>query len=77
MAKSKSTKELPGGCLSLFGLPFFLAGLFLSGLYFSSYVNWWRSQTWVETPCWIDSAELKVSSDSDSTTYRAQADYHY
>lgn len=77
MAKSKSTKELPGGCLSLFGLPFLLAGLFLSGLYFSSYVNWWRSQTWVKTPCWIDSAELKISHDSDSTTYRAQADYHY
>ena len=77
MAKSKSTKELSSGCLSLFGLPFLLAGLFLSGLYFSTYVSWWRSQAWVETPCWIDSAELKVSHDSDSTTYRALAGYHY
>lgn len=77
MAKSKTTKELSSGCLSLFGLPFLLAGLFLSGLYFSAYVDGLRAQSWVETPCWIDSAELKVSHDSDSTTYRALASYHY
>lgn len=77
MAKSKSTKELSGGCLSLFGLPFLLAGLFMSGLYFSAYLDWLRAGSWVETPCWIDSAELKVSRDSDSTTYRTLAAYHY
>jgi len=32
--KSKARDSLSGGCLSLFGLPFFIAGLFLAGLYF-------------------------------------------
>ena len=41
MAKRNSSKELSGGCLSLFGLPFLAAGLFMSGLYFSGYSQWW------------------------------------
>lgn len=77
MAKSESTKELSGGCLALFGLPFLLAGLFLSGLYFSTYAEWLRARSWVETPCRIDSAELKASRGGDSTTYRTLASYHY
>jgi hypothetical protein len=35
MAKPNSLKELSGGCLTLFGLPFLGAGLFMSWLYFS------------------------------------------
>lgn len=77
MAKSKSTKELSSGCLSLFGLPFFAAGLFLSGLYFHGYFEWWRVSRWVETPCWIESAELKESQGDDSTSYQAKASYRY
>ncbi len=76
-SKSKSAISLPGGCLSLFGLPFLGAGLFMSWLYFSSYSDWWRARSWEEVPCWIESAKLKSSSDSDSTTYQAQATYRY
>jgi hypothetical protein len=74
MAKSK--KELPGGCLSLFGLPFLAAGLFMSWLYFSGFAHWFESRSWVETPCWIESAELKTNH-GDSTTYKATAIYRY
>lgn len=78
MAGPKSSNSLfAGGCLTLFGLPFLAAGLFMSFLYFSGYVKWWRARSWVEVPCWIESAELKSSRGSDSTTYKAEATYHY
>ncbi|MEO5716268.1 MAG: DUF3592 domain-containing protein [Luteolibacter sp.] len=76
-AAAKDSKEMAGGCLSLFGLPFFLAGLFLSGLYFSGYGKWWQARSWEQVPCVIDSAELKESHDSDSDSSRATATYHY
>ncbi len=77
MAKLKTSKTLGGGCLSLFGLPFLLAGLFMSGLYFKSFSEWLAARTWDEVPCWIESAELKVSRGDDSDTYRATATYRY
>jgi len=68
---------MSGGCLSLFGLPFLLAGLALSWLYFSGYSEWWKAQGWHEVPCWIESAELKENRGDDSTTYKAMATYRY
>lgn len=61
----------------LFGLPFLIGGLFISGLYFKTLWSWWSAQSWVEVPCWIDRAGLKSSSDGDGTTYKAEAEYHY
>lgn len=76
MPKSQSGKELSSGCLALFGLPFLLAGLFMSWLYVSGYTKWLQAQRWEEIPCWIESAELKINHD-DSTTYQATAKYRY
>jgi hypothetical protein len=73
MAKNNTTKQLSGGCLALFGLPFLCAGLFLTGLYFHGYLKWWQARSWEETPCWIESAELKHSDESS----RATATYRY
>lgn len=75
--KSKAPSQLSGGCLSLFGLPFLLAGLFLAWLYFSGYSEWWRARSWVEVPCWIESTELKAHDGDDSTTYQVLASYRY
>jgi hypothetical protein len=69
--------NLPAGCLSLFGLPFLAAGLFLSWLYFAGFATWWQARTWEEVPCWIESAELRTSRGDDSTTYQAMATYRY
>lgn len=78
MAGPNSSKTLAdGGCLTLFGLPFLGAGLFMAWLYFSGYVKWWGAQSWLEVPCWIESAELKTSRGDDSTTYKAKATYRY
>jgi hypothetical protein len=76
MARKKITTTLQGGFLALFGLAFFLPGIFLSGLYFATFATWWSAQRWVEVPCWIESVDLKVTHD-DSTTYKTTATYHY
>jgi len=70
-------QELKGGCLSLFGLPFLVAGLFICWLYFSGYADWWRARGWVEVPCQIGQTELKESRGDDSTSYRTIASYQY
>jgi len=77
MATPKSSKPLAGGCLTLFGLPFLAAGLFMGGFYFHGYAKWWAARSWMEVPCWIDSAELNRNSGSDSDTYEVLATYHY
>lgn len=75
---SKAPKELSSGCVSLFGLPFMLAGLFMTGLYFKGYLSWVEAKTWQETPCWVEKADLESSSDSEGgTTYKATASYRY
>lgn len=74
MVAPKSSKSLAGGgCLTLFGLPFLGAGLFMSWLYFSGYAKWWSAQSWVEVPCWIESAKLERNSD----IHKALATYRY
>ncbi|MGL5018018.1 MAG: DUF3592 domain-containing protein [Luteolibacter sp.] len=65
-----------GGSHALFGLPFLGAGLFLTWLYFSGFAKWWTARSWQETPCWIESAELKQSS-GDGDTREALATYRY
>lgn len=63
----------------LFGLPFILAGLAVGAfLYFPAISSWWSSRSWVEVPCWIETAELKASRGSKGgTNYGAEASYRY
>jgi hypothetical protein len=70
------TKTMDGGCLALFGLPFLLAGLGMTGWFYFNAVKWWRVQSWEEVPCTIEAAGLS-SSHGKSTTYRATATYRY
>lgn len=65
-----------GGCLALFGLPFLLAGLAMTGWFYFNAVRWWQSQSWEEVPCTIVAAGL-TTSHGKSTTYRATATYRY
>lgn len=76
MQKHPAPSALSSVWVSLFGLPFLVAGLWMSGLYFSGYAKFWAAKKWEEVPCWIDSAQLEVSH-HDSTTYKAAATYHY
>lgn len=77
MAKSQLPKALSGGCLTLFGLPFLAAGLFISWIYFSGYTKWWSAQRWEEVPCWIESTDLKIDTGGDSDSYKTTATYRY
>ncbi len=63
--------------LSIFGLPFLGAGLFLAWLYYDGFATWLDARDWVEAPCWIESAELEAHSGDDSTSYKAVATYRY
>lgn len=64
---SNPPKQLASGCLSLFGLPFFAAGIFLSYLYFSTLTHWWIGRNWVEVPCQIESVDIKHGDESSRT----------
>lgn len=77
MKPKRAAQQFSTGCLSLFGLPFFAAGIFISWLYFSTIYDWWHAQQWVEVPCWVESAKLRESRDDHDTTYESQARYHY
>ena len=77
-SRSGSKPRALGGIgLALFGLPFFAAGIFLSGLYFKGYADWLDAARWEEAPCWITEAELVGSRSSDGSSHRATAKYHY
>ncbi len=73
--RSKSSKELSGGCLSLFGLPFLAGGLVMSGLYFAGYAKWWAARGWDEVPCRIEAVEMKGDGETYQTTARYRYDY--
>jgi hypothetical protein len=73
----KTSKELSGGCVSLFGLPFLAGGIVTSWIYFSGYTDYMKARGWEEVPCWIGSASLENHGDSDGSSYKAIATYHY
>ena len=76
MREQRSPFSLSTVWILLFGLPFLLAGLFMSGLYFLGYAKYWAAKSWEEAPCWIESARLETSHHK-SITYRAAATYRY
>lgn len=76
MATKNSTTGIHSGFIVLFGLAFLAPGLFTAWLFFAGFAKWWDARQWVEVPCWIESAELRVSH-GESTSYQAIADYRY
>ena len=65
------------GCVTLFILPFAAVGTFMSFVFVSDFVNWFRMLSWKEVPAIILSAELEQSRSSKSTTYQTVAEYEY
>jgi hypothetical protein len=63
--------------LALFSLPFAGVGVFMLYLSVSTIGQSRQAATWDETPCEILSVELKVSSGSDSTSYKCVARFAY
>lgn len=49
----------------------------MSWMYFSGYSTYMEARGWEEVPCWIESAGLEDHGDSDGSSYKAVATYHY
>ncbi|MCF7733341.1 MAG: DUF3592 domain-containing protein, partial [Akkermansiaceae bacterium] len=73
----KPVKTLHAVLVVLFGAAFLVPGLFLSGVYFRGFLQWWEARGWEEIPCRIEATELKSSRGEDSTTYQVTASYRY
>ncbi len=74
---SSPKKASGSGCLMIFGLPFFLVGLFVLGLAVRHLWDAYRIESWEPVPMTILSAELEVHHGDDSTSYQAVATYRY
>ncbi|MCX6873827.1 MAG: DUF3592 domain-containing protein [Verrucomicrobia bacterium] len=76
MATPTKPPRIHSGFFVLFGLAFLAPGLFTAWLFFAGFAKWWEARQWVEVPCWIESAELRVSH-GKSSSYQATASYRY
>ncbi|WP_218932176.1 DUF3592 domain-containing protein [Adhaeretor mobilis] len=74
---TKSKANTGSGCLTLFSLPFTIAGLCILGWTLWSLFGWQQAQSWVETPATLLETRLKTSRSDDSDTYQATARYRY
>ncbi len=73
----KKAGVLGSGCLVLFGLPFFLAGSFVIGLFCKTYADFKTAASWKPVPVKILEAELVAHRGDDSTSYSVKARYKY
>lgn len=76
MSKTKDSK-LGGGCLFLFGLIFFLAGMIPGYIAISTLIQTVQARAWAPVPATILDAELNVSHGDDSTTYSVSGRFRY
>ncbi len=74
----RTRSSLPGGCLSLFGLPFLAVGLFMTGLVIHTLREADRMAGWEELPATILETDLESHRDSDGdVTHRVRVRYRY
>ena len=80
-----ATNELPpvasvtgAGCLSVFGLPFLLAGVFILLVSGGWWKTWWDAGSWARVPVTIDALKMITSRGSKGAiTYRVTCSYSY
>ncbi len=70
---AKMGDRVGAGCMVLFGLPFSAVGV--GAAIFIGWTLWeWQVMgSWVETPAYIEYAELQTHRGDDSTTYSVEA----
>ncbi|MGV3660361.1 MAG: DUF3592 domain-containing protein [Prosthecobacter sp.] len=74
----RPVKQMSGGCMVLFGMPFILAGLAIGWfLYLPAIHSWWSARGWEQVPCWIEKADMESSRSKNSTTYNTKARFRY
>ena len=71
-------KSFFSGCVTLFGLPFLLPGLFIMGMGFSFIFDFVRSASWIPVPAQLIEIKVDESDDSEgSTTYKVKGKFRY
>ena len=70
-------KKLGWGFLLLFSVPFAGVGTFMGYITLSCMVKWQDMKSWEEIPATIQTTDLVINRDSDSTTYKVSASYSY
>jgi hypothetical protein len=68
---------LGGGCLFVFGLIFFAAGMIPGFLAFSSLWQWYQAGQWTPVSATIESSRLNASTSDGSTTYEVTGRFSY
>jgi hypothetical protein len=76
-SKPNDGNKLGGGCLFVFGLAFFLAGMIPGYLAVSSLWQWHQAGKWVAVAAIIQRADLNSSTSDGSTTYEVVGEYSY
>ena len=76
MGKSSSPSPLASVIIVLVGLPFLVAGLFMTWLYLSPMLDWWQVRSWEEIPCQVKNVTL-VEEPGKNPTYEVEATYSY
>ncbi len=72
-----SSKQMGAGCLILFGIPFLLAGLGVTGWGVHAWMLYAASGSWQRVPATVQDVEFVEHSDSDGDTYSVKATYAY
>lgn len=75
-SKQADSSRTGAGCLTLFALPFAIAGLVVLGFGLFDVWDWARMRAWAQTPARVLDVRL-VESVGDSVTYRVEAQYEY
>lgn len=75
-SKQSDSSRTGAGCLTLFALPFAIAGLVVLGFGVFDVWDWARMRAWTQTPARVLEVRL-IESAGDSVTYRVEAQYEY
>lgn len=73
-----ATSKTVFGCLIVFDAVFALVGIGMGLWLAGDFLDYWKMQSWIQTPATITRAKLEITEDSDGgTTYKATAEYAY
>lgn len=75
-SKQSDSSRTGAGCLTLFALPFAIAGLVVLGFGLFDVWEWAHMRAWLQTPARVLDVRL-IESVGDSVTYRVEAQYEY
>jgi hypothetical protein len=77
VGKKKKSRQMSGGCLLLFALPFAAVGVYMTALLLVKLVEHHKMKSWQLVPAMILDSDLERHDGDDGATYKAVATYEY